>query len=457
MNGLVSHLHPLLVHLPIGILLLAAIFVWLGRKERYTSLLAALPILLRIGALTALLSCVSGWLLGSSGTYDPDILQRHQWLGIATTTLALLACVAPKKRIMITVMAALLIATGHFGGTLTHGEAYLTSSFSQGSNEKIRPVDVQEARAFAEVIAPIFNEKCVACHGSAKQKGGLRLDLPEMILNGGKSGAVLNSGDGDGGELLRRCLLSLGHEDHMPPKEKPQLTTDELEILRWWLAEGADFQKKTKELPQTAMVQAALEAWQKGAVESAVAKPIVPAEVVAPAAVNVLENLRRAGVLVLPVSQHLNWLSLNFVNCPNPPDSVIVLLTKIAQQTLWINMSGCQISEASWRTIGQLSNLRRLSLDHSSVSDSAMLVLKNLEHLESLNLSNTQVSEKGLQHIAGLQHLQTIFLHKTLAATSDWASLQALFPQTTLDTGGYSLPFLATDTARIKEPKEAYK
>ena len=257
MEAFVAHLHPVLVHLPIGILLLATVFAWMGRQGRYAPLLESLPILLRLGAAAGLVSCFSGWLLGSSSDYDPDTLQLHRWLGIATTAGATLACFVSKRLVVMTLTAISLIATGHFGGTMTHGEGYLTHAFRGENQGKTRPSDVQEAPVYAEIIAPIFQEKCTTCHGSAKQKGGLRLDQADLVQTGGKDGDVLRVGGSGGGELLRRCLLPLGHEDHMPPKEKPQLSTDELEILRWWLAAGADFQKKAKEVPQTEMIRTA--------------------------------------------------------------------------------------------------------------------------------------------------------------------------------------------------------
>ncbi len=454
MKEFVAHLHPVLVHLPIGILLLAAVFAWMGRWERHAPLLAALPILLRLGAVAAVAACISGWLLGGSGEYDPDTLGLHKWLGISTAVLAALACILPKHRLMTTLTAISLTAAAHFGGTMTHGAGYLFPPNDQPGQQRPSMADMQETPAFSAVIQPILREKCSACHGSTKQKGGLRLDMVEHIQKGGKNGDVLKSSGADGGELLRRCLLPIGHEDHMPPKEKPQLSSDELEILRWWIEAGADFERKTKETLQSETVRKALANWQKGGdVVTSAASPKIPHEPDVAASPKLLDKLRQTGVLALPVSRESNWLSVSFVNLPKPPDSVLVLLEKMAPQVLWLNMSGCIVPETSWSAVGKLQQLRRLLLNHSSASDAALVHLKNLQNLQVLNISDTRVTAMGLKELANLKALQTIYLYKTGIQAQDWPALQALFPQATLDSGGYQLPFLETDTLRKKMEK----
>jgi uncharacterized membrane protein len=454
MKEFLAHLHPVLVHLPIGILLLAAIFAWMGRRERHAPLLAALPMLLRLGAVAAVAACGSGWLLGGSGEYDPDTLGLHKWLGIFTAFLAALACFVPKPRLMTTLTAISLTIAAHFGGTLTHGAGYLFPSTFEDSLQRPSIADIQETAVFSAVVQTILKEKCSSCHGSTKQKGGLRLDMVEHIRKGGKNGDVFKSVGPEGGELLRRCLLPIGHEDHMPPREKPQLSSDELEILRWWIAEGADFERKTKDFPQPDMVRRALANWQKGGqMEASPAIPDIPEASVQAASPQLLEQLRQAGVLVLPVSRESNWLSVSFVNLPRPADSVLVLLEKIVPQVLWLNMNDCTVSETAWKSIGELQQLRRLSLNHSSVTDASLLHLKNMHQLQVLNISDTKVTAEGLGALANLKALHTIFLYKTGIQAQEWTTSKALFPQTKLDSGGYQLPFLETDTLRKKMEK----
>jgi len=82
-TALIGHLHPLLVHLPIGIFSFAFVISLFGAEKR-KQLDAALSYALLTGAISALVTCIAGYLLSGSGEYDLDLVQKHQWTGIAT-------------------------------------------------------------------------------------------------------------------------------------------------------------------------------------------------------------------------------------------------------------------------------------------------------------------------------------------------------------------------------------
>src|SRR5262249_10921063 len=81
-SAVLGRVHPLLLHLPIGVMIgLAAIELYSMAKRadvprRFTALLAAL------GALSAIASAGSGWLLAREGDYAELVLQYHRWLGV---------------------------------------------------------------------------------------------------------------------------------------------------------------------------------------------------------------------------------------------------------------------------------------------------------------------------------------------------------------------------------------
>ena len=89
------------------------------------------------------------------------------------------------------------------------------------------------------------------------------MDEPEFILKGGKDGKVIKPGNADESEMMKRLLLPRNDEDHMPPKEKPQLKENEIALIHWWIATGATFDKKIKELEQTEKIKPVLLALQK--------------------------------------------------------------------------------------------------------------------------------------------------------------------------------------------------
>lgn len=91
---------------------------------------------------------------------------------------------------------------------------------------------------YAKDIKAVFVERCVACHGSLKSEGGLRLDAASLITKGGDSGEVLVAGKPDDSELVRRVRAT--DDDRMPPEgEGSPLTKEQIDLLQQWIAGGA--------------------------------------------------------------------------------------------------------------------------------------------------------------------------------------------------------------------------
>jgi len=99
-------------------------------------------------------------------------------------------------------------------------------------------VPLAQAVEFDNNVRPLLELHCVKCHGSDKQKGGLRLDTLGQALKGGDSGTALAKGDPAKSLLLERISLAANHDDIMPPKGDP-LKPAEIEILQKWITDGA--------------------------------------------------------------------------------------------------------------------------------------------------------------------------------------------------------------------------
>jgi hypothetical protein len=85
---------------------------------------------------------------------------------------------------------------------------------------------------YAKDIKPLLKERCYACHGALKQKGGLRLDTVAALKQGGDSG--------DATQLLIDRVTTTEKTDRMPPEgEGSMLNTDQVAKLKAWLATGA--------------------------------------------------------------------------------------------------------------------------------------------------------------------------------------------------------------------------
>jgi hypothetical protein len=98
---------------------------------------------------------------------------------------------------------------------------------------------------FQRQIRPLLADKCFACHGrdADHRQGALRLDIRDSALKGGDSEhpAILPSKP-DQSELIRR-IFSADDEERMPPPDsKKSLIAAEKDLLRRWIAEGAEYQ-----------------------------------------------------------------------------------------------------------------------------------------------------------------------------------------------------------------------
>lgn len=458
---LLGRFHPVLVHLPIGILLLACLFQWLLLRPRWAVLKPAIPVMFFWGMLGAVFSCITGYMLSLSGDYDAEITSRHQWMGIFTAIAAALLYLLHRlhlgewiTRIAGVVVIVLVSITGHLGGTLTHGEGYLVEGLNKGaSDEPIwQPMaNVQEAKVYDELVKPLLQARCYSCHGSSKQKGKLRLDQPEFITKGGESGKIIETGKGEESTLVEKLLLPLNDDEHMPPKEKPQLTQSEISLLHWWIQNGADYSKKVSELEQDEKIKPVLMSIQTG-VQSApeMAESELPAEPVKPADANIIEKLKSAGVMIFPVAANSNYLQASFFTARRDPDSLLVLLAGLQDQLVWLKLDGLAITDSALSNIAQLTKLRRLHLSNTPVSDAGILKLSKLTELRSLNLFATSVTVEGLKELQKLKQLRSLYLYQTQVSGSDFIRLKELLPHVRIDSGRYHVPTYEADTTELK-------
>ena len=91
---------------------------------------------------------------------------------------------------------------------------------------------------FNTQVKPIFNKKCIACHGGVRRQADLSLLFRVDALGKTKSGKpAIVPGDPDHSEMMRRITMH-DPEDRMPYKQAP-LTGEEIETLRRWIRQGA--------------------------------------------------------------------------------------------------------------------------------------------------------------------------------------------------------------------------
>ncbi len=260
-----GRLHPLMVHFPIGLLIVALILEIISWKKKDQSFRSGIYIVLVIGAVGAVLSCFFGLLLKNQNDYSDNTLTIHQWTGIATAVLALAALYFFKRSEnnarLLSVYRSFLIfsvvgvsVAGHLGASLTHGADYLTEVLPWGNenritsnpdfnltsftNESIKTLDESQVSALNIEVRSIFAHNCYKCHSAEKTKGELRLDRKDFVMRGGKSGEIITAGHPEQSEIIRRLLLPRSDKESMPPKGKT-LSEKEIATLELWIKVGA--------------------------------------------------------------------------------------------------------------------------------------------------------------------------------------------------------------------------
>lgn len=462
----IGHFHPALVHLPIGILLIALLLQWLSTKEKYQAIQPATAIVLLIGSITALISCLTGYFLSISDDYDTATVNWHMWMAIALTFVSFILFAKEKnpnfainKKLLSIAVLVLVFVTGHLGGTLTHGSDYFTrplqNAFSGDSNTAIiKPIaNVQEAIAYNDIVKPILQTKCYSCHNANKQKGGLRMDNSLLLMKGGKDGKIIEPGNADASEMIKRLMLPIDNDDHMPPREKPQLTEQQVALLHWWISNNSDFTKKVKDLQQPDKIKPVLASLQQ-VTEKKDDQLYYPATPVEKADDKLLVQLKERNIIVIPVAQNSNYLSVSFFTHPSIDKTDLELLQQLKKQLVWLRLDNSNINDEGMAALGELTNLHKLYLANTGISDKGLLHLQALDHLTYLNLVATKISAQGLLALKKLPALQLLFLYKTNIKSEDWSILKSSFPKAVIDSGGYQVPTLQTDTTLVKTEKK---
>ncbi|MDB6040074.1 MAG: Protein of unknown function (DUF1553)/Protein of unknown function (DUF1549)/Planctomycete [Verrucomicrobiales bacterium] len=99
--------------------------------------------------------------------------------------------------------------------------------------EFVRKVD------FKKQIEPIFEKSCFECHGPTKQAGSFRLDQKADALKGGKSyGKVIQPGNAAKSSFL---IIVSGKDEDLPLPEKHKLPPKEVELVKKWIEQGAEW------------------------------------------------------------------------------------------------------------------------------------------------------------------------------------------------------------------------
>ena len=446
--------HPLVVHLPIGILMLAFVMELLSRREKFKAIGEATAFVLFWGSISAWLAVFLGLMLSQSGGYNEGTLFWHKWLGIFLAIGSTVAWWIKRRKTdassllgkaylpILSVSMLFLLIGGHNGGALTHGSDYLVQYAPQpirslaglGPRVDDKPIvitDINKAKVFDELIHPMVKQRCQSCHNEDKMKGDLRVDTREKFLEGGESGPMFVAGNLDESDMFHRITLPEEDDDHMPPEGKRQLTEDQVAIIGWWIEQGAPMDETVAQLAVSDDIREILES-QFGPMDEA-AQGVFALQV-PEANPDAIQSLAVRNGRALPIAQEQNLLQVSFAKDSTPfANGDMDLLIPLAEQVTWLDLRNTSITDFS--TLAKLPNLSRLHLEQSAVQDDDLSNLSGLQHLEYLNLYGTEISDAGLAHLEGLSSLKTLYLWQSKVTEEGAEALVQKLPGLEINLG----------------------
>ena len=430
----IGRFHPVLVHLPIGIFTLVLLFEFAAFLPKFKKLDIQIPMMLFTGIVFAILSLATGLVLAEEGANNKEDVDLHKWIAIASTCLFIgyyfLRNKLQQSKMLhlasIILLLTSIVLTGHFGGTLTHGEDYLTLSNNDDKNTVAKSVnipDINQAVVYKDIVQHTLNMKCVQCHGEERQKGKLRLDAIEAIMAGGKNGDVINVDNLEQSELLKRLFLEENDEHHMPPKEKEQLSGFEKTILQWWIKSGASFDKKVADLqPDDKAKQALVEFKNTYAnAEKTIVKERTPVDEIPSATRQALE---KDGWVIAEISKDDHHIRAIGFNLEIPRDQALKKLLPISNQLVELKLTASGVTDKDLSILQGLKNIEKLWLDENQVTDQGIKEISSLPNLIYINLASTGATKSGVENLLKNKTIQSIYLYQTRIDPNEIASLK---------------------------------
>lgn len=424
----VGRLHPLILHFPIVLIILALLFELAARYPSLRTGETTVKVLLIAAAISAFVSVAAGFFLFASGDYSGNLMDRHFWAGAITGaaiffTLGLFYIHRNTSRYYSLYLGALVLSNlavayaSHLGGSITHGQGYLTEhlQFVMHSFDGKEQKAESEMLVFEDMLSPVFEAKCMSCHNEQRAKGDFLMRSYADILKAGKSGEPsVTPGIPAKSEVYKRVVLPEGHTDRMPPEGKTPLTYTEIALLKFWIDAGATDSLK---VTSAASVDSMKQVVQGLLPELAKYRRRTEIEKVK---LETLESELQEVAQKLDITIRRDSLSdgnyftigMNFPPAPFTNEQFREL-SPYFEAFSKVSLTSSGIDDAGLYYIGQMTNLRELYLQKTKLNGSGIIFLQNLPNLEILNLSFTKLDDKAALDLLGIPNLREVYLYRT--------------------------------------------
>lgn len=428
----VGRMHLLLLHFP---LVLLGIAVWLPLfsvrtdGEWSASLLRFSRAFFLVGTWLAGITVVMGLFLSREDGYAGDALTRHRWTGASLFFMASALSMIDATRwqarrwnaLFAISISGLLVATGHFGAILTHGDGFILQPIVRKMDAK--PIKIDQAGVYADVIQPILDRKCGTCHNRNKSKGELLLTDSMGLLKGGKSGPLFVPGNSRLSRMIERIHLPLDQEKHMPPDGNAQLTSSEITLLSLWIDHRMGFHKRLISLPEADSFRVMAASYFMPEMDASNIFDFPAADEAS------IAKLNTRDCNISHVSKESPALEVSIYRRDGYGVKRLEELAEIRQQVVTMRLNKLPVGDEDLKAIGRFQNLRRLELNFTDVTDRGLRALTVLEHLGTLSLSGTKVSYEGLKEVMpAFERLHAVTVWNTALSANDLSRLRQAFP-----------------------------
>ncbi|PHN08533.1 FN3 associated domain-containing protein [Flavilitoribacter nigricans] len=429
----VGRMHPMLLHLPIGFLLLLALLPFVKKHLPEPSFYQMHLFVLALGSITAALTALMGFFLARESGYNGELVDQHKWAGIVLSwlTYGLFVWLKGQQKVSrlfqfgLAANILVLLIAGHLGAGITHGEDFVLAPLQ---NEK--PAITAATPVYEALIVPVFQQKCFSCHNESKAKGGLVMTDIKKFRKGGDTGVPFTAGDHAESLLIERLELPLETEEHMPPEGKPQLTEAEIDLLRNWIAQGADMTIPIRDLPDDSPLKLlAMEQIQAAQAELEVAYDF------APASTAVIEELNIPFRTVTPIAQGSPALRAAIFIRETYEKEFLADLLKVRDQLVDLKLDHLPIEDDELEVIRKFHRLEKLNLNNTDLSGKGLEVLADCGELRSLSLSGLPVDTSITATLRGLPRLEELFIWNTALDSVGIRALIHAFPAIDIQSG----------------------
>ncbi|MEC8598773.1 MAG: c-type cytochrome domain-containing protein [Bacteroidota bacterium] len=423
--------HPLLVHLPIGFLILAILI------ESYCSIFKikinhrVINFTWFIAFFSSVLTTILGLLVAETGHYIDENLFMHKIFGLSLTAISFISWFlrlsifsnlfsSSLKTLSNTIIIVLLTLTGHYGGNLTHGETYLVDYAPENIKElvvkknKYVELEIDSVKVYDDLIQPIFNQKCVSCHNKEISRGNLNMDSYSNLLKGGSSGIPINKSDPRKSLLIRRITMPTSELKYMPPDGEP-VSFDEIKTLIWWIN---NFDKSNENLVSLKVEDDIKESLEMLYSLNFTEKQWFEKISTDKLDESLVQNIDKRVFQIKFISDDKKFLSVKYLQ-KNVSVSDIEKLEKISKYIAYFTAKSSNISNELIKGISNFENLVKLEIQDNNIDDESIKILQSLKNLEILNIHNTKITNKSIEILKEFKNLKRAYVWGTSISRSE--------------------------------------